>query len=114
MAVLGAAPEKSAAQREGGALSEAGEAVAAAESTNVWPDEAAETAFFAESRARGEPTEAGAGAATEAAEEVDSGELPPLDELVKRIPAEVREALDELFRAKFTGVKRVPRKALKG
>jgi hypothetical protein len=32
--------------------------------------------------------------------------LPPLDELVGRVPAGVREILDNLFRAKFTSVRR--------
>jgi hypothetical protein len=32
---------------------------------------------------------------------------------VKRIPPEVREVLDDLFRAKFTAVRRVPKKSLK-
>lgn len=41
------------------------------------------------------------------------GPLPPLNELVQRIPAEVREALDDLFRARFVAVKRVPKQALK-
>jgi hypothetical protein len=40
--------------------------------------------------------------------------LPPLDELVQRIPSEVRELMDELFRAKFVRVQRVPKKALQG
>jgi len=81
-------------------------------SANNWPDESAESAFRAEARERGEgvlpvlPT-------TEAAEETDTKGLPALDELVKRIPAETRELMDELFRAKFTTVKRVPAKALK-
>ena len=48
----------------------------------------------------------------EATEETDTKNLPPLDELVKRIPAETREALDDLFRAKFVRVVRVPKKAL--
>jgi hypothetical protein len=39
--------------------------------------------------------------------------LPSLDSLVNRIPPEVRAALDDLFRAKFTAVRRVPEKALK-
>jgi hypothetical protein len=112
--VPGPAPEKTVALAESGASPDAGEAVVASESTNVWPDEAAEVAFFAESRVRGEPAEVGAGAAPEAAEEIDTRGLPPLDELVKRIPPEVRETLDDLFRVKFTGVKRVPQKALKG
>jgi hypothetical protein len=83
------------------------------ESTNVWPDEAAEAAFFAEARASGEPTGPVTNAATEAMEETDNRGLPPLDDLVKRIPPEVREILDDLFRAKFTSVRRVPRNVLK-
>ena len=39
--------------------------------------------------------------------------LPKLDELVNRIPAESRELLDELFRAKFTTVRRVKASDLK-
>jgi hypothetical protein len=34
--------------------------------------------------------------------------MPGLDELVARIPGPVREALDELFRARFTAVRRYP------
>jgi hypothetical protein len=70
----------------------------------------AESAFRAEARSRGEvvvPVRA------QEPETTDSGPLPPLEELVKRIPPEVREVLDELFRAKFVTVKRVPAKALK-
>jgi hypothetical protein len=33
--------------------------------------------------------------------------LPPLEDLVKRIPPKTRAALDELFRANFVTVKRV-------
>jgi len=32
---------------------------------------------------------------------------------VQRIPAPTRELLDELFRAKFVGVKRLPKSAFK-
>jgi hypothetical protein len=32
--------------------------------------------------------------------------LPPLDELVARVPADVLGLLDDLFRAKFTGVRK--------
>ena len=39
--------------------------------------------------------------------------LPKLDELVSRIPAETRELLDELFRAKFTTVRRIKQTDLK-
>ena len=98
----------------------ADEAVPATESTaaapennaNAWPDDAAETAFRAEAIERGEPDTIAA-TATEATEETDTKGLPALEDLVKKIPAESRELLDELFRAKFTGVQRVPAKALK-
>jgi hypothetical protein len=77
-----------------------------------WPDESIESAFLAEARERGE-TLPPKRADSDSPEEVDLKSLPPLDELVKRIPAEVRETLDELFRARFVTVKRVPKKALK-
>jgi hypothetical protein len=38
------------------------------------------------------------------------GELPPLEDLVKRIPPATRELAEQLFRAKFIGVRQVPRK----
>jgi len=77
-----------------------------------WPDASAESAFLAEARARGESVSV-AKPAEAPAEEADPKSLPPLDELVNRIPAEVREVLDDLFRARFVTVKRVPRRALK-
>ena len=43
----------------------------------------------------------------------EKGELPPMEDLVKRIPAPARELMEELFRAKFVTVKRLPRSALK-
>jgi hypothetical protein len=36
--------------------------------------------------------------------------LPEVDALVARLPAEVRETLDELFRARFVAVKKLPKK----
>jgi hypothetical protein len=39
--------------------------------------------------------------------------LPPLEELVARVPAGVRAALDDLFRAKFTTVRRITPESLK-
>jgi hypothetical protein len=85
------------------------------ESINVWPDEAAEASFMAEARGRGEPITAAAvrstGDVTE--ERGESKALPPLEELVKRLTPEVRETLDDLFRARFTAVRRVPKNALK-
>ena len=43
----------------------------------------------------------------------EKGELPPMEDLVKRIPPPARELMEELFRARFVTVKRVPRSALK-
>lgn len=43
----------------------------------------------------------------------EKGELPPMEDLVKRIPAPAREVLEELFRARFVTVKRIPQSALK-
>ena len=39
--------------------------------------------------------------------------LPPLEDLVQRIPAPARELMEELFRARFVAVKRLPKSALK-
>lgn len=78
-----------------------------------WPDEFAESAFLSEARDRGEKV-VPVLAKEDIAEETDAKTLPSLDELVQRIPSEVREVLEDLFRAKFTTVRRIPRKALKG
>ncbi len=43
----------------------------------------------------------------------EKGDLPPMEDLVKRIPAPARELMEELFRARFVTVKRVPESALK-
>ena len=87
------------------------------ESINVWPDETAEASFLAEARERGETVVAAkpTGAAdTDSEDEASAKILPPLDTLIGRLSPEVRETLDDLFRAKFTAVRRVPKKALKG
>lgn len=39
--------------------------------------------------------------------------LPPMEDLVKRIPLPARDLLEELFRARFVTVKRIPKAALK-
>lgn len=70
-----------------------------------WPDETDESAFLADAAARGEaPTPVAAAAAVPVAGE----KLPSLDEVVARVPAPVRALLDDLFRAKFTMVRRYP------
>lgn len=90
----------------------AGPPAAGDDDTNVWPTETEEAAFLAESSERGEKVVA---VSPEAKEEIedDSKALPKLDELVERIPAETRELLDELFRARFVAVRRVRKKDLK-
>jgi hypothetical protein len=77
-----------------------------------WPDEAAESSFLSEARERGEST-APVKPRDEVTDGTDSKPLPALDELVERIPANVRETLDDLFRVRYTTVRRIPRKALK-
>ena len=76
-------------------------------------DEATEAAFLSEARERGEPVRTAASADAEALEDASPKALPKLDELVNRIPSDVRETLEDLFRARFHNVKRVPKKALK-
>lgn len=50
-------------------------------------------------------------AAVKREEKADSvRDLPPLEDLVERIPAEVREGLENLFRLKFTKVRRLPKR----
>ncbi|OAM87950.1 hypothetical protein AW736_20005 [Termitidicoccus mucosus] len=50
---------------------------------------------------------------TDDADETDNAKLPPLETLKARIPQETRELLEELFRARFVAVKKIPRQALK-
>ncbi len=69
--------------------------------------------MLTELKSRGELATPPPAAAVEPVEETAAKNLPPLDELVKRLPPEVREAVDDLFRAKFVRVVRVPKKALK-
>ena len=81
-----------------------------------WPtDDATENSFLADARERGEMVMPVLPAAAAAAREEpeDTGPLPALDDLVERIPAEVRELLEELYRVKFTTVRRVPAELLK-
>jgi hypothetical protein len=110
-----------AAEKSAGANEEPAEAVGATAApvvengANVWPDENAEAAFIAEARHRGEPVAATASTVALAEEKEDEKKaMPPLAELVQRLSPEVRETLDDLFRVKFTTVRRVPKKFLKG
>ena len=76
-----------------------------------WPGTTDEASFLAEQRVQGVAVPATT--AGPANEPTDLSPLPSLEELVQRIPAEARAALDDLFRAKFTGVRRVSKKMLK-
>jgi len=61
-----------------------------------------------------EPVALAASAVARAVEaECENQATPALDELVERIPTGVRELLDELFRARFVRVSRVPAALLK-
>ena len=108
--------EKTSAQAEDVAEGVAPKAPAVVENgANVWSDENAEAAFIADARQRGEPVKA-AVATVQAAEEKEDlrRSTPPLAELVNRLSPAVREVLDDLFRVKFTTVRRVPKSVLKG
>lgn len=91
----------------------AAETVSSEDSGPMHIDEAAEAAFLAEARERGEPVRTSASAEAEPVEDLDPKALPKLDDLVNRLSPEVRETLEDLFRARFHNVKRVPKKALK-
>ncbi len=77
-----------------------------------WPDEATESAFLAEQKTEVAPPPPPA-APIAPAVTIDEGPLPNLQNLVDRIPLDAKAALDELFRARFVSVKRIPEKALK-
>jgi hypothetical protein len=100
-------------------VSEAGASHGGDESAPVGPSESEEAAFLAEQSEQGyaPPRPASAANGKEpGAGEADTAEktpLPPLDDLVNRIPEATRQLMDELFRAKFVTVKRVPKSALK-
>ncbi|MES2693079.1 MAG: hypothetical protein V4773_06365, partial [Verrucomicrobiota bacterium] len=78
-----------------------------------WPDDAAESSFRAEAKDRGETVKATPAAVEQAEEAADAKALPRLEDLVEKIPAEVRGVLEDLFRAKFVRVQKVPKRLLK-
>jgi hypothetical protein len=112
------------ARRSSPAASEGGGAED--EAARAWPGESDEAAYLAaagedadssapEFSPDGGPgpafAERGPARTPAAGEGAGEAELPPLEELVERVPAEVRAALDELFRAKFVAVRRLSRRA---
>lgn len=50
---------------------------------------------------------------SEAAETLDGGPLPDLEEMIAKVPADLQAKMDDLFRAKFQSVRRVPAAVLK-
>lgn len=111
-----AVPEQPKSRDAATNVAEETEAASIEESTAsapTWPDEAAESAMVSELRDRGEFTPVASSRAAEINEEAETTALPPLNQLVEKIPTEVRETLEDLFRARFVTVKRVPKKALK-
>jgi len=76
----------------------------------IGPGEAEESVFLAEQRQSGPST---AAVSTPVEGEASDVPLPPMDELIQRIPAATRELVDQLFRAKFITVKRIPTSAFK-
>ena len=44
---------------------------------------------------------------------LDGGPLPELEDMIAQVPADLQEKMDDLFRAKFQTVKRVPEAVLK-
>jgi hypothetical protein len=75
------------------------------------PSSEEEAAFLAQEREMGNVTPALMH--VEKVPEVAAGELPPMEDLVKRIPMPTRDLLEELFRARFVTVRRIPSSALK-
>ncbi len=98
---------------EAGAPAELEDALVTAptEDEPIFPDEDTEMAMRSELRAKGEGVVAVARVANDEGEV--AAPLPPLDSLVSRLRPEVREVLDELFRARFTSVRRVSSRVLK-
>lgn len=78
-----------------------------------WPDEAMEAAMSAEVADRDGPAKKPTKKQREEAETLDGGPLPKLDDMIAQVPADLQEKMDDLFRAKFQSVRRVPEATLK-
>jgi hypothetical protein len=77
------------------------------------PSDAEEASFLAGQASAAPDFDARPASPKPQSEAPETGELPPLDDLVQRIPAPTRALIDELFRAKFVTVKRLPKTAFK-
>ncbi len=81
------------------------------ESAPVGPSAEEENAFLStEGESRGVVN---ATSSAENSSEDEKKELPPMEDLVQRIPAPARDLIENLFRARFVTVKRIPKSALK-
>ncbi len=86
------------------------------EESAPWMDEEREAAMKAAMEVEDAQREASAAPNRRQAERVDTldgGPLPELEDMIAQVPAELKEAMDDLFRAKFQSVKRVPQAVLK-
>lgn len=75
-----------------------------------WPSEAEEAAFLASTDKSQDVLQTQSHDLPLAPEPVESTPdqpLPPLDELIKRIPAPLRDTIEELFRAKYSRATRI-------
>ena len=81
------------------------------QSAPIGPSAEEEAAFLSTERESGNPVSIPALIAVNADDE--KGELPPMEDLVNRIPAKTRDLIEDLFRARFVTVKRIPKTALK-
>lgn len=78
-----------------------------------WPDDAAEASFRAEARDRGETVKPTRSTVEHIEDAADAKALPKLEDMIEKIPAEVRDVLEDLFRAKFVRVQKIPKRLLK-
>jgi hypothetical protein len=78
-------------------------AIEAPDDESEWPDENDESEFLSQPGSRGQQV---APDTVRRPAPVAGEKLPPLDELVARVPENIRGILDDLFRAKFTGVRK--------
>ncbi len=77
----------------------------------IGPGEVEETAFLAEQGTTSPPKPMPVVATAQ--DSATDAPIPPMDELIHRIPPAARELIDQLFRAKFITVKRMPVSAFK-
>ena len=80
--------------------------------SSEWPNAAVEEAMRAELASRDDsPPKARSRANKD--DTLEGGPLPKLDDMIAQIPNNVIDTLDELYRAKFESVRRVPAAVLK-